>query len=656
MRSAIGFAIAGLVLLGSPVAHAGDANLDPSFGSYGSTSVDTPSAPDTGEDVAIQPDGKIVVVGSPGFTAHRFTSAGALDATFGTGGTASVSLGTYGAARALALQNDGRIVAVGTADATSTTDPGMVAVRFDTDGSLDGTFGTGGIAKVNIAVGAGYEVAQSVAIQADGSLVLAGERFDETGPDTFHSNIKVVRLLANGSLDASFGTGGIVSLGLAGWAEANDVVVQPDGDVVVGGYEYVPYFSGSEQAFLLARLDSAGVLDPGFGAAGIVIRGPEPQGSSIGNSVVLQPDGKILLGGLAGYVMTVARFLPNGSADGAFGTGGIATVVYENNDTAYGNDLVLRPDGKMVIVGNVRRNGNGVDDTAIARFNADGSPDTTFTPTGRARIVIGPRRSQAMAIARQADGKMVVSGWTNDQPWISFDGSVTALTVERFGSSSCGNAFLDAGEQCDDGNTNGLDCCSAGCGYDPAGQICDGDASICTWDTCNGSGTCSVGGARPVSECASVTQPLKSSLIIKDDPANTRDKITWKWTKGADTFYYGQPGILTDYSLCVFGGSSLASENEIPSGLGWTGTSKGWLLKRDPFTTPGGIGRAALLFGGPGKSKITVKGKGPLVGAPAIPLATPVTAQLVTSEGLCFTAAYASPSANTGGRFKGKGQ
>jgi len=261
-----------------------------------------------------------------------------------------------------------------------------------------------------------------------------------------------------------------------------------------------------------------------------------------------------------------------------------------------------------------------------------------------------------MAIARQADGRMVVSGWTNDQPSISFDGSVTGLTVERFGSSSCGNAFLDAGEQCDDGNTDGLDCCSAGCAYDPTGQICTGDGSICTWDTCDGAGDCQVGGARPVSECSSVTQPLKSSLVIKDDLDNPKDKITWKWSKGPDTYYYGYPQFFTPYSLCVFGGSSLASENVIPQGVGWTGTNKGFVLKRDPSTTPGGIGRAKLLFGGPGRSKITVKGKGPLVGAATIPLATPVTAQLVSSEGLCFTATYASPSTNAGGRFKGKGQ
>jgi len=99
----------------------------------------------------------------------------------------------------------------------------------------------------------------------------------------------------------------------------------------------------------------------------------------------------------------------------------------------------------------------------------------------------------------------------------------------------------------------------------------------------------------------------------------------------------------------VFGGASLASENVIPPGLGWSGNGKGWIMKRDPFTTPGGIFRATLLEGGPGRNKIAVEGKGPQVGAASTPLATPVTAQLVSSDGLCFAASYASPTFNSGG-------
>ena len=331
-------------------------------------------------------------------------------------------------------------------------------------------------------------------------------------------------------------------------------------------------------------------------------------------------------------------------------------MAFENYDYAPATDMVFLPDGRIVLVGYVSRDHGEVFDTAISRFNADGSLDTTFTPTGFVRIVIGARQSAALAAARQADGKIVVAGFRTDDLLLGSN-TDTALIVARFGSSSCGNAFLDAGEQCDDGNTNGHDCCAAGCGFDPSGQTCDtGDASICTYDTCDGAGTCDQGGPWPASECLAVTQPLKSSLAIKDDPANSRDKIGWKWTKGPEFFYFGLPTIYTTHRLCIFGGTTLASEHVIPPGLGWSASGNKWKLKRDPLTTPGGIGSASLTTGPTGKSRITVKGRGALLGAPATPLATPVTAQLISSTGFCFTSSYASPVTNGGGRFKAKGQ
>src|SRR5262249_50985600 len=157
--------------------------------------------------------------------------------------------------------------------------------------------------------------------------------------------------------------------------------------------------------------------------------------------------------------------------------------------------------------------------------------------------------------------------------------------------------FLDANEQCDDGNNDGLDCCSAGCGFDPAGQICDtADTSPCTYDTCDGAGTCDVGGAWPPSECVAVTEPLKSTLLISDNADDAKDKIAWKWTKGPEVFYYGQPQLNTAYSFCVFGNGTLASEQPIPPGAGWGLVRTSWKLKRDPLITPGGIGLATLGF------------------------------------------------------------
>jgi len=634
-----------LALAPSP-ALATDANLDPSFGSYGWTTINSGPGFDQGRGVAIQPDGRIVVAGAT--TIARYTAAGTLDATFGSGGITNPP-GSRNIA-AVAIQPDGAIVLAGAAD-SATPNPKLTVVRLLPAGGLDPTFGSAGVADVDFAPSGLAETVTAVTLQSDGRIVIVG--YWNGGPSNI--NLLAVRLLTDGTLDTSFGTGGIVTIGFAHAAFAQDVAIQADGKIVIGGYKYVPYFTGFVQAFLVVRLDANGALDGTFGTGGLVVNGPRPEGSALGYGVVIQPDGKILLGGHAGFAPHVLRFLPSGSADGAFGVDGIAKTQFDNYDFAPMFDVELRPDGKIVLLGAVSRGGSSVNDTALVRFNADGSLDTTFTATGRARVTIGSRQSAVLDAAQQADGKIVVTGYRADAFELSSE-SDTEILVARFGGS-CGNAFLDAGEQCDDGNTDGLDCCSAGCGWDPAGQICNADASRCTYDTCDGAGTCVGGGPFPGSECKAVTQPLASTLAARDNPVPGRDKISFKWSKGPDTFSYGYPTFATSYSLCVFGGGALASEHEIPSGSGWSSTPKGWKLKRNPQTaTPSGIHSARLTMGPVGKSKITVKGKGPLFSSPAIPLATPVTAQLVSSDGHCFGASYATPISNSGSKFKARGQ
>src|SRR5258705_270346 len=140
-----------------------------------------------------------------------------------------------------------------------------------TDANLDPSFGSGGIAKINIATGPELEGAYGVAVQPDGRIVMVGQRTDHLSPMTYLDVIRVVRLMADGSLDGGFGTGGIVSIPLSRWSEANDVALQADGKIVVGGLTYVPYFSGQVQGFLVVRMESNGSIDGGFGSSGVVV-------------------------------------------------------------------------------------------------------------------------------------------------------------------------------------------------------------------------------------------------------------------------------------------------------------------------------------------------------------------------------------------------
>src|SRR6516165_431864 len=191
---------------GVVAAHPGD--LDPSFGTGGkvTTAVGYASA------VALQGDGKIVAVGHTdtgtqgAFALARYNSDGSPDATFGTGGTVTTAFpsffGSYDAAYAVALQGDGKIVAAG--DTDTGTRGAFALARYNPDGSLDATFGTGGT--VRTAFGTSYDAANAVALQGDGKIVAAGDTDAGT-----HGAFALARYNPNGSLDATFGTGGTVT-------------------------------------------------------------------------------------------------------------------------------------------------------------------------------------------------------------------------------------------------------------------------------------------------------------------------------------------------------------------------------------------------------------------------------------------------------------
>ena len=234
-------------------------------------------------------------------------NTGDLDPAFGTGGQVVTPIfNGYDVASALVLQPDGKLVAAGHAYNASNTV--FALVRYNTDGSLDGSFGTGG--KVTTAIGTGSG-ATALVLQPDGKLVAAGYA-SSAGKTTF----ALVRYNASGSLDASFGTGGKVTTQIVTMEnEAFALVLQPDGKLVAAGYTN----DGSEQDFALVRYSADGNLDGSFGTGGKVIT-PVPGAFGEANALVLQPDGKLAA---AGYSyngsdtdFAVARYLGQVCGDG----------------------------------------------------------------------------------------------------------------------------------------------------------------------------------------------------------------------------------------------------------------------------------------------------------------------------------------------------
>ena len=321
--------------------HAAPGDLDPTFGGGGKVITDF-GGDDTLFTLALQPDGKTVVAGSSfvygsgtggSFALARYNVDGSLDATFGTGGKVITDFRSNGTdvAHALAIQPDGKIVAAGVVP--HGLDFGLA--RYNVDVSLDATFGTGG--KV-ISSSANYDTLSAAVLQSDGKIVVAGSR----GYYPAARDFVLARYNTDGSLDASFGSGGEVTTDFGNHTDdqASAMALQPDGKILVGG--------GSGGRFALARYNPDGTLDPTFGTEGTVITAFG--GGESAAALALQPDGKIVVaGGPRSANFVLARYNPDGRLDLPFGTGGVVATGF--GGSAQATALGLQEDGKIVVAG-----------------------------------------------------------------------------------------------------------------------------------------------------------------------------------------------------------------------------------------------------------------------------------------------------------------
>lgn len=335
-----------------------DGTLDTTFGTAGEVTISlTGGLNDSTTDVAVQQDGKIVVVGAarPGgvnarndFAIARFDVDGRLDATFGTAGKAYVDFfGNHDVANEVLIQPDGLILAIGHA-ATAAGKNDFAVARLTAAGTLDTTFDTDG--KVNVNVAGDIDLAFTGALQADGAIVIAGEVAADNGNP---SDTGLVRLLADGKPDISFGDAGIVQIAYAADTdEADDIAIQADGKIVIVG----PVLVGSTLDFMIARLNNDGTRDDSFGTAGLVTTGFGTL-QDFAQAVAIQPDGAIVAAGEASSTTShdfgLVRLRGDGTFDSSFGGGGSLIVdFFSSSDSA--RALALQSDGKIVVAGAAR--------------------------------------------------------------------------------------------------------------------------------------------------------------------------------------------------------------------------------------------------------------------------------------------------------------
>lgn len=388
--------IAAVVLLVVHSSSAAPGDLDPTFNGTGKIVTDFDIVDEKGWAVAAQPDGKIVVAGFYYLGLLRYNGYGSLDTTFNGSGTVTNELGAY---YGVALQADGKIVAAGEASNK------FFVARYSANGVPDASFGSGG--KVTTLIGTSNDAAQAVAVQSDGKIVAVGtvytpanNRFDfglaryttngaldttfsgdgklttsfSTDNDECYAvaiqpngrilaagyamvsnryQFALARVLTNGSLDTTFnGTGKVTADVSTGWDYGQAVTVQSDGKILVAGYVE----TGTNDHFALVRFTTNGVLDTTFNGTGKVIT-PFGTGNSHGRSIAIQPDGKILVAGDAdgaafGLSFALARYTTNGTLDTTFnGSGKVTTSMDSGN--AYGQSMALQPDGRIVVAGYV---------------------------------------------------------------------------------------------------------------------------------------------------------------------------------------------------------------------------------------------------------------------------------------------------------------
>ncbi len=478
--STAAFLVAHALCAASVGASPGD--LDTSFSGDGKVMTPIGSFWEEAKSVVVQSDGKIVAAGyyesgGSGYNVAvaRYNTDGSLDTSFAGDGIQTTSIGSsHDIGNAVAIQSDGKIVVAGETDTPSGAD--FAVLRYNTDGSLDTSFSGDGIQTTDFTT---LDFPGSVAIQSDGKIVVAGSA--GTGIGAF--DFAVARYNTDGSLDTTFSGDGKLTMAFGTTDDsASSVVIQDDGRIVLAGYARL-----SSNVFAVARFNSDGSFDTSFSGDG-------KQTTAIGTddaaaSVRIQGDGKLVVGGTArvagNYDFAVVRYNTDGSLDTTFsGDGKQTTPIGTGQDNAF--TMAIQSDGR-ILLGGIAYNGSDVD-FAVARFETDGSLDTTFSGDGKLTTAVGTSEDWGWSMALQSDGRILLAGKSND----GTPDNYAKWVIVRYRGDECGDGIVGPGESCDDGNTLAGDCCSSSCQLDAALTPCGSTAdTICdNPDTCDGAGLC----------------------------------------------------------------------------------------------------------------------------------------------------------------------
>jgi uncharacterized delta-60 repeat protein len=583
----------------TPTAWSASGDLDPSFGTNG-VAVATLGGSSAGASAIVrQADGKLVAaggvaakVGEPTELAvARFDASGVLDPAFGGGnGFVTTDIGPFNEYTVqVMIQSDDKIVVVGRTETVADgSDTDIVLVRYNSDGSLDGTFGTGGV--VTTSLGVGSDTAYAAALQSDDKAVVVG---GVAGTSATEVDLFVARYDTSGSLDGTFGTGGVVTLDFGGRGDAGHaVVVQPDDYIVVAGTSFDgPLFVDGAVA-TLTRLDPSGTPDAGFGTGGSVIE--SGANVTIFNSLVRQSDGSLVVFGAAGpggVTFRLYRYDSSGVADGGFAGGPSPFFMTAISSGA----LALGGGGEFAMLG---------DGFRMTRISSGGSLDPSFGQGGLVSLGLSAV-GYALATVIEPSGDIVLAGTAR----VDFSPQNLGMTLVR---------VLGSSAAC----TTDLDC------------------SAC--ERCDGSGFC-MAGAR--SGCTTAT-PGGAKLKMRNKSLSGKSKLVLKWSGAVPSF---DPTMSDDVGICVYHDGDRILKSVAPAGgtcdAGpcWTGSAPDYSYL-DVEQTPDGVRKmnvtAAVIKASARGPKLDATTQGVPPTYALGPPGPPVLLQLHAGNGACVEATF----------------
>jgi len=427
-------------------AEAAPGDLDATFGGTGISRIGFGFGLDEGRALALQPDGKHIVAGqsADGFMIARFETNGSLDTSFGTGGSVDVSFGEFFFASAVQVQPDGRIVVGGSGFVSSSSD--FIIVRLNADGSLDDSFGGGGMVTTDF-LNDSADILNALDVSND-KIVAAGRS---------NGDFAVARYNANGSLDGSFSGDGKVTtlLGVNTFDTAN-ALIQAGGKITVAGNSIHPEVNcfstpatiPSRADFAVVRYNSDGTLDTTFGGDGIVTTAinhfAKANALTLQSSLMVRGPTKIVVAGSASGLsgncvsglfsrtsskIAVARYNPDGSLDTSFdGDGIVITSLSSGSDaaTAVGVQTSL---GRIIVSGYATPS-PGNSDFAVVKYLDNGGLSTGFGTGGAVITPFSERHDLGFAM-RLTSSTIVVAGTADNDFHIHQDGGSWHSSVGR---------------------------------------------------------------------------------------------------------------------------------------------------------------------------------------------------------------------------------